>query len=105
VTPQDAASMWHLHDGTEAMYQDPMGRRTPLMVVRVHNQMATVEFASGNTGRVSLRRVVAPRVTEYEQHFEHDGGAWRHKGPKLGIVHNGMPAFFDAIKNIMEPKS
>lgn len=100
MTPEESAAVWSLHDGTEAMYQDPMGRRTPLVVVKVHNTMATVEYASGNTGRLAARRLVRPRPAEYQQFFRHDGTAWRHR-PNFGIVHNGMPAFFDAIKDAM----
>lgn len=93
---------WNLHDGTEGMYQDPMGRRTPLRVIRVHNSMATVEWASGRTGRCSIRRIVSPNESEYRTLFEKDGDTWKLR-PKFGIIGNGMPAFFDAIKKIMEP--
>ena len=102
---------WHLHDGTEGVYQDPMGRRTPLRVIRVHNTMATVEFLSGKTGRVSCRRITAPTYTEALQHWptvaaEMASEARRKAGlaveddmpPKFGLIHNGMPKFFEALK-------
>lgn len=60
---------WHLHDGVEAMYCDPMGRRTPCRVLRVHNSMATVEWESGNSGRASCRRLGAPTYEESKTHF------------------------------------
>ena len=60
---------WHLHDGVEAVYCDPMGRRTPCRVLRVHNSMVTVEWESGNSGRVSAKRLGCPNYEESKTHF------------------------------------
>ena len=60
---------WHLHDGVEAMYCEPLGRRTPCRVIRVHNSMVTIELASGSTTRVSAKRLGCPNYEESQTHF------------------------------------
>ena len=60
---------WHLHDGVEAMYCEPLGRRTPCRVIRVHNSMVTVELASGSATRVSAKRLACPNYDESKTHF------------------------------------
>ena len=86
---------WHLHSGTEGMYQDPFGRRTPLRAIKIHNQMATVEWASGKTrSRVSCRRITAPTYAEALVHWPELAADMLESDPRFGIISNEMPVFF-----------
>lgn len=65
----ESLGAWTLHDGVEAMYQEPLGRSTPVVVIRIHTSMASIELESGSRCRCSIRRLRRPTFAEALTHF------------------------------------
>lgn len=99
---------WHLHAGTEAMYVEPLGRRTPVKVWGIANVMAQIEVVGGNGSRSRCKcsRLKAPTPAEAREFFPEmfasmceDANPVRAEdiGQPIGLINNGMPAFFKAL--------